>query len=368
MKLRLLYLFLAALTFTVSACSSSSESDPKPTTKPTEPQPTEPGATVVPPGSGDAANGELGITLGGLDQDKWEEIKPLYVKDTTIIVETSFEATEGGGWYGGDYTGSTVNVDLSPIYSAFKIEEDQFFQAIEDGSIQYVAFNSDGEIITETTAQGYGYWFDAEGDVCNHGSGSVIAVETTNFTTYVVSQYPGAAQKGNQYIVKQGFVYNVEGEEFFATIQINVNVLRELTPADFDVVKTFNIDIETSYSLGYDGGIYEIPSTMYNQMAQSIGLNSLDNVKYVTLNADGSQAGNEPLGIQNGWFNKSGSSSWGDGIVYFNDDSHGAPEEWNYGCHPQNARTGDKASVTMQFQNTATLKAFNLKITITVVD
>lgn len=357
MKLKTLITLFAALIF-VSACSSSSESDPKPTEKPE--------ATPTPP-TGNPDKGELGITMGDLEQDRWTETTPLKLRDTMVVVETTFKASNDP-WYG--YSGADVIVDWEPLYTAFAMSESQFEEALMEGNISFAAIEPGGNVVTEATANGYGYWFDAAGKVCQHGRNSVIAVETEDFRTYSVMQYPGAVKSGEKYTVCLGLFYEVEGVTYRATIQIDVNIMKEYTAADYEVAGTVKYDINISKEGGYNGESFMVDE---DEICGYLGLtvnefgNKLGSTcTLVPLNADGTDGDNTAGGDFGGWFDTRGTVGWGNGDLTYIEISARNPFYFSTGCHASHVSVGDEVTMNMQYRNMENLKACNVVVNATI--
>jgi len=93
-------------------------------------------------------------------------------------------------------------------------------------SVKFYAVENNGNLNATTTANGYGHWFDANGNVINWGNDAKVFSEfnTTNFT-FSIGQYPGHSTPGNQYTVKQALVYEYEpGKTAQATFVFKINI------------------------------------------------------------------------------------------------------------------------------------------------
>ena len=399
MRINKLYPLLMALAIFAGACSSSVESDPQPTkpsqdttqnptNKPTNnptnnpgetPQdpgvnpsnpgvePSDPGSTP-PAGTSDVDNGELGITLGGLTQDQWQEKVPVNIQNVTVKGSCLFERT-----FGSDYTGANVNIDLSPVYEAFLLTDEEFFGKISSGEIVYAAYEPNGELNYEPTANGYGYWFDADGNVTQHGSNSVIAVETSDFQTYSIYQYPGAAESGAKYVVSLAFVYTYESKQYLAIVEITANIMKTYVASDFTVQETLYYDLTLSKRSGYDG-----PALYVNQddVVDALGTTrdkfndafNKNQIQLVPLNADGTDGENTASGDYGAWFGANGTTYWGsDDLVYLEISSRDV-FTYSTGCHSSHVNVGDVVTVRMQYRDLTTLNACNVYIDAAIID
>ncbi|UAB82781.1 DUF4859 domain-containing protein [Zunongwangia sp. SCSIO 43204] len=124
-----------------------------------------------------------------------------------------------------NYTGTNVTLNTEALAEAFLMQPNQIAQEIGN-SIQFYAVNSNGDLIAETTANGYGHWFDAAGDVIGWGDNAVVYSEFTesNFN-FEIGQYPGHSVSGDTYTISQALVYEYETGEFAqATITFNITI------------------------------------------------------------------------------------------------------------------------------------------------
>lgn len=125
-----------------------------------------------------------------------------------------------------NYASTQVSVDVSKLISAFILQPDQLTSLMGSG-IKFYAIESNGKLNATTTANGYGHWFDASGNVINWGTGATVWSEynekSFNFT---LGQYPGHVKAGDKYTLKQAFVYTTSNNKSAqATFTFNVTIL-----------------------------------------------------------------------------------------------------------------------------------------------
>ncbi|PKD21779.1 carbohydrate-binding protein [Salegentibacter salinarum] len=140
-------------------------------------------------------------------------------EDLTLTYDISFPVNTEA------YTGGTVNIDANAIANSFLLQPNEITQQIGN-DIQFYAVESSGNLNNNKTANGYGYWFDASGDVINWGDQAVIFSEfdESNFS-FNVGQYPGHSITGDSYTIKQALVYEYEpGNSVQATIILNITL------------------------------------------------------------------------------------------------------------------------------------------------
>lgn len=142
--------------------------------------------------------------------------------DATLSFDVSFDASTT------DYTGTTVALDateLSELAQAFVMQPSEASSEIGQ-SITFYGVESDGSLNATTTANGYGHWFDADGDVASYGTESVVFSEfdATNYT-FTIGQYPDHNEAGDQYTIKQALVYEYEaGQSVQVTFEFNITI------------------------------------------------------------------------------------------------------------------------------------------------
>lgn len=128
-------------------------------------------------------------------------------KDTTIVVNKTLTFAASLG-----YSGPDLEVDMSDYYSYFGYSTlDDFIAAINSQEVSYIAIDgSTGKEVTKSSANRRGYWFDAQGDVCNWGSAARVFMEPTESTftnplTFGTGVYPGQAKAGDVFTVTEAF-------------------------------------------------------------------------------------------------------------------------------------------------------------------
>jgi len=152
--------------------------------------------------------------LGVVDIDEGEE-----PQDVDFNYDVSFPLDNE------NYTGTTVSLNKEKLAKAFLMQPKQISDEIGN-AIMFYAMNSNGDLISETTANGYGHWFDAAGDVIGWGDSAKVYSEfdEINFN-FEIGQYPGHSVLGDTYTIKQVLVYEYESGKFTqATITFNITI------------------------------------------------------------------------------------------------------------------------------------------------
>ena len=142
--------------------------------------------------------------------------------DTTLTYNISFPVTADGS---GDYSGGTVTIDIVALAHAFVLQPSEISSSLGN-NILFYAEESDGTLNATTTANGYGHWFDVNGDVINWGDGAQVYSEfSENTYTFTIGQYPGHCSSGDTYTIKQAMVYEYEtGKTVKATVVFHITI------------------------------------------------------------------------------------------------------------------------------------------------
>ncbi|UII26160.1 DUF4859 domain-containing protein [Fulvivirga maritima] len=126
-----------------------------------------------------------------------------------------------------DYTSTTVGLgnDLVDLAYAFVLQPSDIAAAL-GGDITFYGVESNGTLNAQTTANGYGNWFDADGDVIGWGGDAKVYSEfNESGFSFTIGQYPGHSNSGDEYTIKQALVYNYSGGATVqATFVFNVTV------------------------------------------------------------------------------------------------------------------------------------------------
>lgn len=142
--------------------------------------------------------------------------------NTEIVSNISFPANAT------EYTGTTIQIsgdDLISLAKAFVMQPSQIRSAIGKGIIFY-GVESSGALNSKTTANGYGHWFDAKGNICDWGEDSMVFSEfTTSSFEFTIGQYPGRNKAGDKHTIKQALVYEYEtGKTVQVTFTFNITI------------------------------------------------------------------------------------------------------------------------------------------------
>ncbi len=153
-------------------------------------------------------------------------------QDLTLTYDISFAADAEA------YSGTTVNLnnngDINKVVQALTMQPSEISAALlaekstpQEGKIAFAAVDSDGSLNYNTTANGYGFWFDSNGDVIGWGSDNdskVFSEFTASNFEFSVGQFPGKSSAGDSYTIKEALVYQKDGKQYQVTFVFNITV------------------------------------------------------------------------------------------------------------------------------------------------
>jgi hypothetical protein len=126
------------------------------------------------------------------------------------------------------YSGTTVSMDgdVTRLATAFVLQSSEITNALGN-SIRFYAVESDNTLNSNTTANGYGHWFDENGYVIPWSSNAKVFSEfNESGFSFSIGQYPGHCQSGDTYTIKQALVYEYEtGKTVQATFIFNITII-----------------------------------------------------------------------------------------------------------------------------------------------
>lgn len=153
-------------------------------------------------------------------------------KNHTLTYDLSFAADASA------YSGTTVNLntngDISKVAEALSMQPSTITAALlaaketpQEGKIAFAAVEPGDVFNYNTTANGYGFWFDSTGKVIAWGSGNdskIFSEFAAGNFEFTIGQYPGKSKAGDKYTVKEAFVYTKGGKQYQVTFVFNVTI------------------------------------------------------------------------------------------------------------------------------------------------
>jgi len=153
------------------------------------------------------------------------------VSDVTLTYDVQFPRDAQG------YTGVSVNVGgqaAAMLGTAFQMQPSDIDGKMQTwsaagpsvGRIMFYGVNSNGKLASSgSTANGYGHWFDAAGNVSDWGSGSLFSEFSASGLTFNIGQYPGKCANGSAYTIRQALRYRKSATAYaVATFVFNVTI------------------------------------------------------------------------------------------------------------------------------------------------
>lgn len=97
-----------------------------------------------------------------------------------------------------------------------------------------------------STANGYGHWFNASGNVSDYGSGYIFSEFTPSSLTFNIGQYPGKVTVGQTYNIGQALTYNNGTQTATAYFRFRVHITNGQTGAELAEKANAITDIPTA--------------------------------------------------------------------------------------------------------------------------
>ena len=142
------------------------------------------------------------------------------VGDCTFTYDVQFPRDAQG------YSGATIGIGgkaLSTLATAFQLEPSAIntkmqawsSQGPANGRIMFYALTPSGTLASSnSTANGYGHWFNASGYVCAYASGYVFSEFSPSQLTFTLGQYPGKCSEGKTFTIRQALRYRKNPKEY----------------------------------------------------------------------------------------------------------------------------------------------------------
>lgn len=151
-------------------------------------------------------------------------------KDITLTYNLSIPAD--ANTYSGIEINMIENRDIYEIAQAFVMQPAEMVgimldpkQHPQENKIAFASIESDGRHNYDTTANGYGFWFNKSGDVVGWGSESFIFSEFTHSDfTFFIGQYPNKCKKGDKFTIKEALIYTKNDKQYKAIFQFNITI------------------------------------------------------------------------------------------------------------------------------------------------
>lgn len=265
------------------------------------------------------------------------------------------------------YDGTAVTIDMTPIAEIFGLSEEDLLAGIggEDGAPNIRGFAMEGEQHTDVSGASntnapWGHWWDADNKVTTWGETAMVFAEFDYETSvFNVGQYPDHLTDGQSLQIIECLRYN----------EIRVAVVMNITakaPGEVSaqIVSTQNLTAEVFPRVGFDSD-----SVQFNldQALADLGVSSMDEVSFVSVNADGSfnvEPTVEGIGF---WYDMSGElGEYGENSSFSTYYGEFMADKISLGQYPGNISVGD--DYTIEYGLMANNQIVMLEIAISVVD
>lgn len=141
-------------------------------------------------------------------------------KDITfdINVKVAFDAV--------NYSQSTVNIDLEQLTQALALTPSQITKGLDSKVVKFYAVESNGSLNSQTTANGFGHWFNANGNVTNWGDDAKVFSEMDAVKlTFAIGQFPNHVARNDRFTIQQALVYEyATGKKVQATFRFSITI------------------------------------------------------------------------------------------------------------------------------------------------
>jgi hypothetical protein len=149
------------------------------------------------------------------------------------------------------YLATTVNLDgaaRAALGTAFQMQASEIASKMvaysskgpSNGQVMFYALKPTGKLnLGGSTANGYGHWFDASGNVVSHGTTSYVFSEfNPSQLTFSVGQYPSRCKNGTDYTIGQVLRYkDSNGNTSLARFYFNIHITNTRTGVELHSIE-----------------------------------------------------------------------------------------------------------------------------------
>ncbi|MBR4899238.1 MAG: DUF4859 domain-containing protein [Prevotella sp.] len=160
------------------------------------------------------------------------------------------------------YEGTVLTISglaAASLGTAFQMEPSNISSKLQtwsaqgpaNGRIMLYAVNPDGSLAqSASTANGYGHWFNASGNVCPYDNGYLYSEFLPSLMTFVLGQYPSRCTNGKTYIIRQALRYRKNPREY-----ANATFVFNITLGEGEMVSLRSIDYTNPDTDGISEGL-----------------------------------------------------------------------------------------------------------------
>ena len=262
------------------------------------------------------------------------------------------------------YDGASLAIDLDKIATLFGISKENLLKGIagEAGAPEIKGFAIEGSThadigIATNTNSPWGHWWDADGNVTTWGTTAMIFAEfDTENGVFNIGQYPAHLTDGQTIKIIECLKYNEK--RIAVVVTVNAKTPGKITAP---VVGTQDLSITVLAKT-----VYDADSLLFDlaKVKTDLGVSSMDGVKFVGVNEDGSYNSETVTG--NGfWYDMKGFvGEWGDNASVYTNYGDFSASYISIGQYPDHMKAGQ--TLTIQYGLLANNKIEMLKIKITI--
>jgi hypothetical protein len=125
-----------------------------------------------------------------------------------------------------NYNRVTVNIDQEKLAQAFVLTPAKITEGLTNKTIKFYGVENNGSLNAQTTANGYGHWFGADGNVVNWGPEAKVFSEMDGAAlTFAIGQFPKHVVRNDQFTVSQALEYSyATNKKVKATFKFTISI------------------------------------------------------------------------------------------------------------------------------------------------
>ena len=191
------------------------------------------------------------------------------IGDITFTYDISFPCSSNS------YSGNAITVGgraASALGTAFQMNTSEIAGKMQAWStngpqarrIMFYAAKADGSLVQNgSTANGYGHWFNQQGDVCAFSAGYVFSEFMPSTLTFNIGQYPDRCAEGSTYTIRQTLQYRQSAKEyananFVFNITVGPSSSTALKSIDYTDPRTLGIEQNIADQTNNDASFYDL--------------------------------------------------------------------------------------------------------------
>jgi hypothetical protein len=259
------------------------------------------------------------------------------------------------------YDGAPVTVEVDKIAQLFGISKADLLAGIagESGAPEIKGFVIQGSThedkgSSSNTNAPWGHWWDRRGDLSAWGDSAMVFAEfDTESSVFNIGQYPGHLKDGQTIKIIECLKYNEKRAAVIITIKAKGPAKLNAT-----VVGTQDLTINVTAKSSYDADSVKFD---LKKALADLGMSSMNDVKYVGVNQDGSYE-QEPVTVNGFWYDMKGFvGAYGNNSSVFTEHSTSS-EYIRIGQYPDHLTGDQELVIKYGFLANNKIELFNITI------